>query len=297
MKVGDIQIVLHWIYNHHKALKQWVRTRVIKIGRFTERSQWYYIESKRLIADLGTRKGAKLSDVDANSAWINGYEWMRKDESTFPLLSISDLKLSASENESFKKETFSPYQSLNDLTSFKWPQSNQCFSNSVACQYQNLDLTEISAHYEFSQYLIDPNTRKFASVVRVVAIIKKFIHMCRHKIAIRKGISDIPNTGRMSDVLTLTDKELTEGRNYFFKKATSEVKRFVKKQEYNKISTERDGILYYTGRIMPKQNVNAVAKLTDVMKDLSDMSFLPLSLPIIHLLRIVLLTKSTGITK
>ena len=95
VKVGDSQIVLHWIYNHHKALKQWVRTRVIEICRFTERSQWYYIESKRLIADLGTRKGAKLSDVDANSAWINGYEWMRKYESTFPLLSISDLKLSA----------------------------------------------------------------------------------------------------------------------------------------------------------------------------------------------------------
>ena len=67
LKLCDNQAVLHWIHNDRKALKPWVRSRVIEINRFTTRSQWYYVESSNLIADLGTRRGAKLTDVDADS--------------------------------------------------------------------------------------------------------------------------------------------------------------------------------------------------------------------------------------
>ena len=62
------------------------------------------------------------------------------------------------------------------------------------------------------------------------------------------------------DLLVLTDDEITQGRNYFFKKATEEIKGFVKRTDYEKISTEKNGILYYTGRIMPDQNINAIVK-------------------------------------
>ena len=38
-------------------------------------------------------------------------------------------------------------------------------------------------------------------------------------------------------------------RKYFFKKATKEVKEFVRASNYQKISREKNGILLYTGRI------------------------------------------------
>ena len=34
---------------------------------------------KKMIADLGTRKGASIKDVNGTSAWFNGYSWIRED--------------------------------------------------------------------------------------------------------------------------------------------------------------------------------------------------------------------------
>ena len=65
---------------------------------------------------------------------------------------------------------------------------------------------------------------------------------------------------------------------YYFKKCTSEVKHFVNKKEYEKISVEKDGILKYEGRILPSQKFDGVLKLSDVMLDLTSSTF---SVPIV----------------
>ena len=57
-----------------------------------------------MIADIGTRKGVSIRDVDQSSAWINGYEWMRKVVSKFPIKSIDELKLSNVELKEAHKE-------------------------------------------------------------------------------------------------------------------------------------------------------------------------------------------------
>ena len=54
-KFTDSQIVLHWISNENRSLKQWVRNKIIKIKRFTDPDQWRYIRTSNMIADLGTR--------------------------------------------------------------------------------------------------------------------------------------------------------------------------------------------------------------------------------------------------
>ena len=46
IKLSDNQIVLHWISNDAKPLKQWVRNRVLEIRRYTEPSDWFYIDSR-----------------------------------------------------------------------------------------------------------------------------------------------------------------------------------------------------------------------------------------------------------
>ena len=38
VKLTDSQVVLHWINNHDKPVRQWVRNRVVEINRYTEPS-------------------------------------------------------------------------------------------------------------------------------------------------------------------------------------------------------------------------------------------------------------------
>ena len=83
MKLTDSQVVLHWLSNHEKAVKQWVRNRVIEILRFTDLSEWFFISSHNMIADLGTGRVDHLRLVDQNSNWIDGVDWMRKDNKEF----------------------------------------------------------------------------------------------------------------------------------------------------------------------------------------------------------------------
>ena len=83
-KLTDSQTALHWITNSNKPLKQSVQNRVIEIRQFTIPEQWKYIQSKDMIADLGTRKGVKTEQVDQELVWKNGFEWMKLESSRFP---------------------------------------------------------------------------------------------------------------------------------------------------------------------------------------------------------------------
>ena len=80
MKLTNSQVVLHWLSNHRKEVKQWVRNRVVKILRFTDSSEWFFGSSNNMIADLGTRRVDDLRLVDQSSTWTNGFDWMRKDK-------------------------------------------------------------------------------------------------------------------------------------------------------------------------------------------------------------------------
>jgi len=100
IKLTDSQIVFHWINNQDKPLKQWVRNRIIEIRRLTSPDDWKYVQSKDMIADLGTRKGVKLKDVNSESNWINGYNWMKLDELEFPTMCLEQIKLSNEEMQS-----------------------------------------------------------------------------------------------------------------------------------------------------------------------------------------------------
>ena len=105
VKLTDSQIVLHWLHNENKQLKQWTRNRVIEIHRFADKSLWRYISSTDMIADIGTRRGATLKDISAESVWINGYPWMKLDVKEFPTKTIEEIKLDQQELNAIKTET------------------------------------------------------------------------------------------------------------------------------------------------------------------------------------------------
>ena len=72
LKLADSLVTLHWISSHRNTLKTWVRTRVIEVNRLCDTCDLRYVETADMVADFGTREGAKVYDVDKNSKWITG---------------------------------------------------------------------------------------------------------------------------------------------------------------------------------------------------------------------------------
>ena len=73
-------------------------------------------------------------------------------------------------------------------------------------------------------------------------------------------------------VVSLSEHDLKTALHYFFRKATQEIKHFLDKRSYQKISKEIDGVLYYTGRILPSQEFSGKLNISDVSIDLSNTS-------------------------
>ena len=52
-----------------------------------------------------------------------------------------------------------------------------------------------------------------------------------------------------------------------------EIKKFISKAKYEKISFEKQGILLYSGRILLTQQVTSITTMSDTMYDLSETTF------------------------
>ena len=267
IKLTDSQIALHWISNDEKPLKQWVRNRVIEIRRFTDTSQWKYITSKNMIADLGTRKGVKLDQINQASTWRNGFDWMKLDSPQFPIKSSKEINLSTEEIKVMKNESIVD----NDHHNMGVFTVNQTSSATEQRHIRSVLSDDVSKIYDYSKYIIDPNKHRFQTIIRIVAYIYKFIQ------SLKKAASKIKyqkNCSVTSTMLPLpTDVDTQNAELYFYRKATCEVKQFLQPNQYERISQEKNGVMYYTGRILPTQTVKPNNNLTDVMYDLSSSTF------------------------
>lgn len=107
-KLTDGQICLNWIHNTGKRLKMFPRNRVIEINRLAPRDKRYYVNTKNMVADLGTRKGAKIPDVEPYSLWMNGHAWMKLERDDFPIKNISEIKLTSEQRKEFDLECVDP---------------------------------------------------------------------------------------------------------------------------------------------------------------------------------------------
>ena len=240
-KLTDSQVVLHWINSTKSVLKSWVRNRVLEIGRLTDRSEWYYVRSKDMVADLGTRKGAKLSDVGPMSPWIQGLPWMKGEETNFPLKTVDEIVFCSKEKSEASKE--------NVLEELNPPFSDEHFSHVT-----KLVPNELGERFKFSNYMINPNKFRFRKVVRILGIVFLFIQKLNSKcnknrcfgfLKKRQFTQDtaVSNNGQyivsplnvssqtyvttQVAVIHLSEEIMKAARGYFFQKAAEEVKHFV----------------------------------------------------------------------
>ena len=154
-------------------MKQWVWNRVVEISRFTQPSEWMFVYSQGMIAGLGTRCVNNLELVDQDSIWINGFSWMKKDKRCFPAKTIDKIRLNKEEIVTIQKENLlkcSPEkhedEHQNDYLATQ-------VDNGLSC-YQKMP-QEVEECYKFSNYLIDPNKRRFKTFVRIIIFVLKFV--------------------------------------------------------------------------------------------------------------------------
>ena len=246
IKLTDSQVSMHWLNNEDLPLKQWVHNKVVDTLRFSTKDQWHYVKGEDMPADIGTRKGATVNDVSEGSAWLEGFPWMKRSMNEFPIKSYQQIKQACKEASEQSSEVKNNPKNA----------TNSHFMTSIK---------ENAKRYEFSQYVIDPNRFRFQKVIRVLALVYRFIKNCREK-------REQSSLNIVSPLIK--DEELQVAMDYFFRKATLEIKMFQKAKAYEKISVEKNGILYYSGRILPTQSItNTSMQMTDVMIDLSETTF------------------------
>ena len=274
-KLTDSQVALHWVNCTKNALKMWVRNRVTEIVRLSDRTRWFYVASENMIADIGTRKGATIEDVGPDSPWINGYPWMRDEEENFPIKTVEEIILSSAERAASNKEKI-----FEDLI-------HQCLAIKVVPK-------ETRDRYTFSNYLVDPNRFQFSKVLRVLALVFLFlkrINVRNRQFEFLRSLPDKPIVNHYQKgsylvfavarkvsrtkiaVVGIDHDFINAARNYYFTKATAEVKKFVNPTKYQDKTEMRDGILYYTGRILASQDIDGKASFSDACLDLSAASF------------------------
>ena len=152
--------------------------------------------------------------------------------------------------------------------------------------------------------MIDPNKFRFRKVIRVFALVLKFVwkiskvipkgqeniifkHVPPGGLAdILKFSSDryIVTTGLVHDaslkannvgvkVIELSEHMLRSSMTYFSLKSSKEVKHFLSKTKYQNITKEIDGIFYYSGRILEDYKFDGYPELCEAAIDLCSTSF------------------------
>ena len=113
---------------------------------------------------------------------------MTKDVSEFLAVKYEDITLTEDERNHMEKE----------VIQFK---SLACRSNVHSGVPE-----EVSQRYQFSNYVVDPNRHRFRDVVRLVAIIYRFINNCRERVQMRKSSkSEAPVLYKQDSSLILSD--------------------------------------------------------------------------------------------
>ena len=230
--VTDSTICLYWIQQDYRPLKATVRNSVIEIRRFSSPEQWYHLDGKMNIADLGTRP-TEVADISPGSEWQNGPDWMKLDRDMMPLKTAKEVTLSAEEKKEAAMELKAP-----DISS-----------------HLIKGLTDkIAERYSFSKYLVDPCSRPWPKVVRIIATLHRFIDNLRNKTRTKP-------TGTPAVGLIFSQDETKRAEEYFFRKCTLEVRQFSKEKDFKENSFLKDKILRHTGRLLDEQELGTMESL------------------------------------
>ena len=161
--VTDSTIVMFWLNQDQRPLQTAVRNSVIEIRRLSHVEQWFHIDSKNNLADLGTRD-AQHEDLVQGSEWQRGKWWMTLPIDDMPILSRDEVTLNQQERQEASKEV-----KASDICGITLPGLKD----------------KVSERYSFSKYIVDPCVFSWPKSVRTLAFVFRFINNL--KFAVRES--------------------------------------------------------------------------------------------------------------
>ena len=284
-KFTDSQVALFWVNSREKPLRPWVRTKVIEVNRLSEALRWFGIPGAENVADIGTRKGTTPKDLHPESRWMVATEWAKEEESKFPMISVEGISLKNIREEiNAEMHKYAPILEAMEVLYTEPVRKVAPLTNVTT---RNIVPKEVSERYKFCKYLIDPNKFSLKKITRIMGCVQRFIKNLKRAVRRRKDLPDIQKEGRKclkvipdglnetneEDAIIFSDDEVMTALEYFYKKATLEIKEYRGKKDYQHIAEEVDGIMYYKGRVLLEQEVTGVKDMCDVMVDLSCRTF------------------------
>ena len=217
-----------------------------EIRQFSDHQDWHHVATELNVADLGTRE-ATAADLMTGAGWQEGQPWMQLPREEMPIKSAAQVTLTAEE---------------------KRIAATELRAGDLKGHQINVNTGQVGLRYNLSKYLVDPCQCAWSKAVRIVAIIQRFVSRCKAAVKVSRSRSGPPLVD--SRAVVLTAEEIRVAESYFFRKATQEVYRFSKPSDYKQCSVEKDGILYFSGRLLSTEGVRA---MEEVMFDLSPTSF------------------------
>ena len=151
--ITDSTIVIYWLNQDQRPLQTAVRNGVIEIRRLSHPEQWFHIDTKNNLADLGTRD-ALVSDIKLDSEWQKGTWWMTLPLDRMPIMSKDDITLNQQERQEANREVKAA-----DICGICLPELKD----------------KVAERYAFSKYVVDPCVFPWSKSVRTLAFVMRFI--------------------------------------------------------------------------------------------------------------------------
>ena len=182
--IGDSTIALCWVTSEKKRLSLFHRNRCVQVRRGTDLNLMYHVISEQNPADLGTRPSlVQDSDVGPNSRWEKGMTWMRgeiDDAIEAGILTPAEtLRMNDEEEEMYKK-------------GLVFEKSPEILTRGHPIVLSNTRVEKVKERSQFSEYPLSPTKYKFENVVRIYAIVRKWIRSFRcieGKLQVREDVT------------------------------------------------------------------------------------------------------------
>ena len=265
--ISDSTIALCWISSTNKRLGLFQRNRVNQVKMNMPMDRLLWVETSSNPADTGSRSDkTQMEDVGPGSVWEVGKPWMtgsiEKAVNEGILKPISELRMADEEEAEFSK----------GLILERTP---EILIQGHTVTQERVD--KMLKRAEFSNYLFSPTKYNFKKVVMITSYVYKFIRLvCKNKKLpkVEKTYKMFPasfNTASVNlnygnneaglpdnvsgPVMRFDNSDVARSLQYWYRKATLEVEKFVKPELVAKIGVKNNGILHCRSRILDGQRV------------------------------------------
>ena len=259
---GDSEIALCWVLYESVKLNMYNRVRVLNIRSKLKLENLYHVKGPENPADIGTRvEGIRAEDVYPGSEYLTGKFWMtlsKEDASKAGFIKpIQEIKLEHEQKKVLKKgivfDGFEPEDS----------------SVVAVLMTARVDQDKVAVREAEADYLFSPLVRNFLSLVDIIALVLKAAKLFgKEKISIKPVLSKVPPARFYSERVfkspptsVITDLDRNLALQHIFRKESQILKKFMPTKQLDKISIEKEGILYSKTRVLEGQTVKIVGGL------------------------------------